>query len=72
MVDLKNHPTIDPEQRIIPPNSRLDDAGRAICVWCNKRLRFKLGWGYEGEGIFCRMKCAADWGNTKAGALSDN
>lgn len=71
-VDLKRFPTLDPEVRAIPSNSRLDADGKPICVWCDKRLRFRIGWGYEGEGIFCRMKCAADWGNAKASALSDD
>lgn len=68
---VSRYPTLDPAKRVIPQESRLDDEGRAICVWCDKRLRWNVGWGYEGMGIFCSMRCAATWGNIKASALSD-
>lgn len=72
MTDLKKYPTLDPAVRAVPCNSRLDDNGRPVCVWCDKRMRFHFGWGYNGSGTFCSMKCAAEWGDTKASALSDN
>jgi hypothetical protein len=68
----KLNPTIDSSIKAIPSHSRVDEKGRAICVWCDKRLRWNMGWGYEGLGIFCSMKCAASWGNLKASAGSDN
>jgi len=70
-MSLSKFPTIDPKVRRVPDESRLDDAGRAICVYCDKRLRWNTGWGYEGTGIFCSMKCAATWGNVKASAGDD-
>jgi hypothetical protein len=60
------YPTLDSRVRAIPPESRLDAVGRVICVYCDKRLRWNTGWGYDGAGIFCSMKCAATWGNIKA------
>lgn len=69
--DLSRFPTLDPARRVIPSQSRLDEAGRAICVYCEKRLRWNKGWGYDGVGIFCSMKCAATWGNIKASVGDD-
>lgn len=65
------YPTLDPVIRGVPPESRVDDTGRPICIYCDKRLRWNTGWGFEGTGIFCSMKCAATWGNIKAGAAGD-
>jgi hypothetical protein len=65
MVDLKKYPTLDLAVRKVPPTSSVDADGKPICVWCRKRLRFRFGWGYNGSGHFCGMKCAAEWGDTK-------
>lgn len=64
------YPTLDPKIRAIPAEAELDAEGRAICVYCQKRLRWNVGWGFEGAGIFCSMRCAATWGNIKASAGS--
>lgn len=71
MDSLSKYPTMDRNVRMVPCESRIDADGKPICVWCDKRLRWNTGWGYEGTGIFCSMKCAATWGNIKAGAGSD-
>jgi hypothetical protein len=71
VVDLKNYPTLDPAVRAVPSSSSLDDEGCPICVSCRKRLRFRLGWGYIGEGHFCSMRCAADWASDKVMGTSD-
>lgn len=59
-------PLFDPKVRKVSNQSKLDAGGRPICVYCEKRLRWNVGYGYEGQGIFCSMKCAATWGNIKA------
>ncbi len=65
MVDLKKYPTLDPAVRAVPSSSSVDDAGRPVCVYCEKRLRFHIGWGYNGSGHFCNVKCAAEWADQK-------
>jgi hypothetical protein len=61
-----------------PIESRLDDAGKPICVMCDKRLKAaarSLWWnygpavqnyGWQGNNVFCSQKCAAQWGIIKA------
>ncbi len=52
--------------------SSLDAEGRPICCWCRKRLRWYLnGYGYNGSGHFCGMKCAAEWGDVKVESTGD-
>lgn len=65
MIDVSKYPTLDPAVRAVPPSSTVDDDGRPICIYCRKRLRFRLGWGYNGTGHFCNIKCAAEWGDNK-------
>jgi hypothetical protein len=71
-MDIKKYPTLDPAVRAVPATSSVDSNGRPICVWCYKRLRFRLGWGYNGSGHFCNMKCAAEWGDTKVEGTSED
>lgn len=71
MTNLARYPTLDPKVKAVPQESRLDGDGRPICVYCEKRLRWNTGWGYEGAGVFCSMRCAATWGNFKASAGGD-
>jgi hypothetical protein len=66
------YPTLDPNIRAVPTTSRLDGDGRPICVWCDKPLRWNTGWGYEGQGLFCSMRHAAEWANIKASAGCDD
>lgn len=54
----------------IPSTSSRDAEGRPICVWCDKRLRFHMGYGYNGMGHFCGMRCAAEWGDRKVEGTS--
>jgi hypothetical protein len=62
-------PTVE---RKVPSTASVDDAGRAICVFCQKHLRWYInGWGYAGSGHFCNMKCAADWGDIKVIGTAD-
>lgn len=71
-VDLKKYPTLDPAARAVPPTASVDAEGRPICVYCLKRLRFRIGWGYNGSGHFCNIKCAAEWGDIKVeGCVED-
>lgn len=59
-------------KRRIPDTSSLDDDGRAVCVFCRKRLRWYInGWGYNGSGHFCNIKCAAEWGDIKVEGTSE-
>lgn len=71
MTNISKHPTLDRNVRAIPSSSRIDDDGKPICVYCNKRLRWNTGWGYNGSGTFCSMKCAAEWGDIKASVMDD-
>lgn len=50
----------------VAPTSSLDEDGWPICVKCEKRLRCQFGgYGYNGSGHFCTMRCAAEWGDLK-------
>lgn len=45
------------------------------CRTCGvmKRQHFEaLGWGYNGSGHFCSMKCAAEWADAKVEGTSDS
>jgi len=68
----------------IPAMTRLSDAGKPICVMCDKPLRpfsgRSLWWkfsdavqsfGWQGNSIFCTQRCAAEWGITKAAQGTD-
>lgn len=46
----------DLTNRMPPATSSLDAEGRPICVWCRRRLRFHMGYGYNGTGHFCGMR----------------
>jgi hypothetical protein len=72
MPDMSKYPTLDPAVRAVPSTSSIDSAGRPICVWCRKRLRFRVGWGYNGSGHFCNVRCAAEWGDTKVESVSED
>lgn len=57
----------------VPPTASLDDMGRPICVQCLHRLRAQFGgYGYNGSGHFCSMRCAAEWADPqgRVGVLS--
>jgi hypothetical protein len=71
MTDWTKHPTLDPAVRAVPASSSIDAEGAPVCADCRKRLRFNFGWGYEGEGHFCSMKCAARWASDKVLGTSD-
>lgn len=71
MTDWTKYPTMDPAVRAVPDTSSRDVEGRPVCAYCRKRLRFHFGWGYLGDGHFCGMKCAAEWGNAKVVGTSD-
>ena len=72
MKDFKKYPTLDPAVRAVPSSSSVDSDGRPICVRCRKRLRFHFGWGYNGSGHFCNMKCAAEWGDVKVEGTAED
>ncbi len=72
MTDLTKYPTLDPAVRAVPDTSTIDRDGKPICVWCSKRLRFNCGWGFNGSGHFCGMKCAAAWGDIKVEGTTAN
>lgn len=59
------------QDRRPPSSSSLDAGGKPICVWCTKRLRWFLsGYGFQGSGHFCSMRCAAEWGDIKVEGTS--
>lgn len=69
---VKLSPLFDPKIRKVASASSVDAEGRPVCAWCRKRLRWNTGYGYEGEGFFCNMKCAATWANLKVQGTSDS
>lgn len=58
-------PALGPQLKV-PSTAEINDAGWPICARCQKRLRAQFGgYGYNGSGNFCSMRCAADWADTK-------
>jgi hypothetical protein len=53
-------------QLLVAFSSSTDEEGWPICVRCNKRLRAQFGgYGYNGNGHFCTIRCAAEWADLK-------
>jgi hypothetical protein len=66
-------------KRVMPSEVHLDDAGRPICMYCDKPLRKATAsafWRYDASVVqlygwlgccnFCSERCAARWGVVKA------
>jgi hypothetical protein len=50
----------------VPNTATTNGAGWPLCVKCQKRLRAMVGgYGYNGNGHFCSMRCAAEWADLK-------
>ena len=50
---------------------------RPLCVYCDKPQPLSVTmpdgrkfYGFQGSGFFCSMRCAAEWGNSKAEGTS--
>jgi len=57
-------------QNPVEPTSSLDADGWPICVKCEKRLRAQFGgYGWNGNGHFCSIRCAAEWADLKVQAV---
>jgi hypothetical protein len=55
----------------VPNTSSTNEAGWPICAKCEKKLRAQFGgYGFNGSGHFCSMRCAAEWADLKVQSTS--
>ena len=73
MVNMKEVivPSVGPQ--LDTSECEIDNDGYPICQMpnCRKRLRAQFGgYGYNGNGHFCSMRCAAEWADLKVQIMS--